>query len=94
MAEIGLTVPERTERVVADDVEVKILGACSHPSPLNDRLARSAIHYVGKADRVPLDDRMSKIGEYCDDLSRAQRSSSRARAIISSSTPSSFDAAS
>jgi 6-phosphofructokinase 1 len=71
MAEIGLTVPERTERVVADDVEVKILGACRYPSPLNDRLARSAIHYVGKADRVPLDDRMSKIGEYCDDLSRA-----------------------
>jgi 6-phosphofructokinase 1 len=68
---IGLTVPERTNRVVADDVEVKILGACRHPSPLTDRLSRSAIHYVGKADRVPLDDRMSKIAEYCDDLSRA-----------------------
>ncbi|HEY5242543.1 MAG TPA: 6-phosphofructokinase, partial [Polyangiaceae bacterium] len=68
---IGLTVPERTDRVVADDVEVKILGACRYPSPLNDRLARAAIHYVGKADRVPLDDRMSKIGEYCEDLARA-----------------------
>jgi 6-phosphofructokinase 1 len=68
---IGLTVPERTDRVVADDVEVKILGACRHPSPLNDRLARAAIHYVGKADRVPLDDRMSKIGEYRENLSRA-----------------------
>jgi 6-phosphofructokinase 1 len=67
---ISLTVPERTGRVVADDVEVKILGACSHPSPLNHRLARSAIHYVGKADRVPIDDHISKIGEYGDDLAR------------------------
>jgi 6-phosphofructokinase 1 len=68
---IGLTVPERTGRVVAEDVEVKILGTCRYPSPLNDRLARSAIHYVGKADRVPIDDRMSKIGEYREDLSLA-----------------------
>jgi 6-phosphofructokinase 1 len=68
---IGLTVPERTGRVIAEDVEVKILGPCKYPSPLNDRLARAAIHYVGKADRVPLDDRMSTISEYCDDLSRA-----------------------
>lgn len=68
---IGLTVPERTGRVVADDVEVKILGACRHPSPLNERLARPAIHYVGKADRVPVDDRMSKIVEYGDNLSLA-----------------------
>ncbi|MGD0679489.1 MAG: ATP-dependent 6-phosphofructokinase [Polyangiaceae bacterium] len=71
MAEIGLTVPERTGRVVAGDVEVKILGACLYPSPLKHRLAQAAMHYVGKADRVPLDDRMSKIGEYRDDLARA-----------------------
>jgi 6-phosphofructokinase 1 len=70
MAAISLTVPERTGRVVADDVEIKILGACLYPSPLKHRLARDAIHYVGRADRVPLDDRMSKIGEYCDDLTR------------------------
>jgi 6-phosphofructokinase 1 len=42
-----------------------------YPSPLKHRLARDAIHYVGRADRVPLDDRMSKIGEYRDDLSHA-----------------------
>lgn len=71
MAGIGLTVPERTGRVVAEDVEVKILGTCAHPSPLNQRLARSAMHYVGKADRVPVDDRMSKIGEYGADISLA-----------------------
>jgi 6-phosphofructokinase 1 len=71
MAAIGLTVPERTGRVVAGDVEVKILGGCLYQSPLKHRLARTALHYVGKADRVPLDDRMSTIGEYRDDLSRA-----------------------
>ncbi|MCL2449879.1 MAG: ATP-dependent 6-phosphofructokinase [Polyangiaceae bacterium] len=70
MAAISLTVPERTGRVVADDVEIKVLGACVYPSPLKHRLARDAIHYVGRADRVPLDDRMSKIGEYGDDLGR------------------------
>ena len=75
---ISLTVPERTGRVVADDVEVKILGACSHPSPLNHRLARSAIHYVGKADRVPIDDHISKIGEYGDDWPVFRLSSWRA----------------
>ncbi|HXX66511.1 MAG TPA: ATP-dependent 6-phosphofructokinase [Polyangiaceae bacterium] len=67
---VSLTVPERTGRVVADDVEVKILGPCRLPSPLQDRLARPAIHYVGKADRVPLDDRVSKIADYHEDLTR------------------------
>jgi 6-phosphofructokinase 1 len=67
---IGLTATERTGRVVAEDVEVKILGPCRVPSPLNHRLAQSAMHYVGKADRVPLDDRMSNIEEYKDDLVR------------------------
>jgi 6-phosphofructokinase 1 len=66
---MALTVPERTGRVVAGDLDIKILGACRRPSPLNDRLARSAIHYVGKADRVPLDDRVSKVAEYGADLS-------------------------
>jgi 6-phosphofructokinase 1 len=68
---VGLTVPERTERVVSDDVEVKIVGKCRHPSPLRHRLAQSAIHYVGRADRVPLDDRVSKFAEYGYDISRA-----------------------
>jgi 6-phosphofructokinase 1 len=67
---IGLTAAERTERVVAEDVAIKILGPCQVPSPLNHRLARSAMHYVGKADRVPLDDRISKIEEYGADLLR------------------------
>ncbi len=67
---MALTVPERTGRVVAGDLDVKILGPCRHPSPLTHKLARSAIHYVGKADRVPLDDRLSKVAEYTSDLSK------------------------
>ncbi len=58
---LGLTVPERTRRVVSPDLEIDTLGACIHPSPLATRLAREAIHYVGKADRVLLDDRLSRV---------------------------------
>jgi 6-phosphofructokinase 1 len=58
---IALTVPERAGRVVASDLEVRILGQCRFSSPLLDRLSRDAIHYVGQADRVLLDDRLSKV---------------------------------
>ena len=56
---IPLTVPERTERVVSDDPDINILGTCRYPSPLSSRLARDTIHFVGRADRVLLDDRLS-----------------------------------
>ena len=68
---IGLTVPQRTRRVVASDLEIRILGECKYPSPLADRLAASAIHFVGRADRVLLDDRLSQLTEYCVDISHA-----------------------
>jgi 6-phosphofructokinase 1 len=61
---ISLTVPERTRRVVSKDLEIEALGACRYPSPLADRLAREAIHYVGLADRVLLDDRLSRVLEH------------------------------
>jgi len=61
---IGLTVPERTRRVVPKDLDIDVLGPCTHPSPLADRLAREAIHYVGRADRVLLDDRLSRVIEH------------------------------
>jgi 6-phosphofructokinase 1 len=67
---IALTVPERTGRVVPGDLDIRILGTCRYPSPLTRRLARSAIHYVGKADRVLLDDRLSGIVQIGDDPSR------------------------
>ncbi len=60
---VGLTVHERASRVVAADLEISILGACSYPSPLAQRLAQSTIHYVGQADRVLLEDRLSHVLE-------------------------------
>ena len=68
---VALTVPERSSRVVAADLEIDILGECTHPSPLQDRLAQSTIHYVGKADRVLLRDRLSQVLEHHDDLENA-----------------------
>jgi 6-phosphofructokinase 1 len=68
---ISLTVPQRTVRVVASDLDIKVLGDCRYPSPLASRLAQSAMHYVGQADRVLLDDRVSMNLEYRGELSRA-----------------------
>src|SRR6478752_4829302 len=68
---IALTVPERAQRVVASDLEISILGPCEFPSPLADRLSQAAVHYVGQADRVLLDDRLSRLTEFKEDLSRA-----------------------
>ncbi len=67
---IALTVPQRTQRVVPGDLDVRILGSCRYPSPLTHRLARSAIHYVGKADRVLLDNRVSGIAEHGGDATQ------------------------
>jgi 6-phosphofructokinase 1 len=58
----ALTVPERTHRVVAADLEVRTLGPCTYTSPLAHRLERAAIHYVGEADRVLLDDHVAHNG--------------------------------
>ncbi|MEO6600908.1 MAG: ATP-dependent 6-phosphofructokinase [Polyangiaceae bacterium] len=68
---IALTVLERAQRVVASDLEISILGACDFPSPLAERLSDAAVHYVGQADRVLLDDRLSRLAEFADDLSKA-----------------------
>jgi len=61
---LGLTVPERTRRVVVDDLQIQALGPCAYPSPLQHRIASEAIHYVGRADRVLLDDRLSALTEF------------------------------
>jgi 6-phosphofructokinase 1 len=64
---MGLTEHERARRVVAADLEISILGACRYPSPLAERLA-STIHYVGQADRVLLEDRLSHVRASGEDL--------------------------
>jgi 6-phosphofructokinase 1 len=67
----ALTVRQRAGRVVASDLEIKVLGPCRYPSPLAHRLARAAIHYVGNADRVLLDDRLSVAAPHHDEPQRA-----------------------
>lgn len=67
----GLTVQERARRVVAADLEISILGSCDYPSPLAERLAKSTIHYVGQADRVLLEDRLSRVLEQRAELHAA-----------------------
>jgi 6-phosphofructokinase 1 len=54
----NLTVPQRTQRVEAADLEIKTLGACRYDSPLMARLGRAALHPVGQVERVLLDDRV------------------------------------
>jgi 6-phosphofructokinase 1 len=68
---LGLTEHERARRVVAADLEIDILGTCRYPSPLAERLAQATIHYVGQADRVLLDDRISQVLEQHADLGKA-----------------------
>ena len=63
----NLTVPERAERVVARDLEIKILGPCRYESPIAQRLGHDALHSVGRAERVLLDDRLSRRFAGADD---------------------------
>jgi 6-phosphofructokinase 1 len=57
----NLTIPQRTERVESHDLHIKALGRCQFPSPLVARLGPRALHQVGEADRVLLDDRRSHV---------------------------------
>jgi 6-phosphofructokinase 1 len=59
----NLTVPKRTERVEAADLRIRSLGHCRFDSPLLARLGERALHHVGGADRVLLDDRLSRVVE-------------------------------
>jgi 6-phosphofructokinase 1 len=63
----NLTVPERAERVEASDLQIKALGACRFESPIAARLGPGAVHRVGRAERLLLDDRWSALeGEPID----------------------------
>jgi len=59
----NLTVPERTARVEVSDLHIRNLGRCLFESPLAPRLRTEAFHLVGRADRVLLDDRFSRVAE-------------------------------
>jgi 6-phosphofructokinase 1 len=45
-----------------DDVRIKDLGPCRFTSPVADLLGEQAMHYVGEADKVLIDDRLSSLG--------------------------------
>jgi 6-phosphofructokinase 1 len=60
-------VPERTGRVESTDLHIKALGPCQYESPLTARLGLGAMHRVGAAERVLLDDRRSSHGGLPED---------------------------
>ncbi|HVY40081.1 MAG TPA: ATP-dependent 6-phosphofructokinase [Polyangia bacterium] len=59
--------PQRAERVEARDLHIKILGPCDKDSPVAARLGGAALHAVGHADRVLLDDRLSSAAREAPD---------------------------
>jgi 6-phosphofructokinase 1 len=54
--------PSGADVPTAADVAIHDLGPCRIPSPLADRLGERAMHYVGEADKVLIDDRLSSLG--------------------------------
>jgi len=47
--------------VTAEDVVIKDLGKCRFPSPAAAHLGEGAMHFVGEADKVLVDDRLSQL---------------------------------
>jgi 6-phosphofructokinase 1 len=47
--------------VTAQDVTIKDLGKCRFPSPAIAHLGEGALHFVGEADKVLVDDRLSQL---------------------------------
>jgi 6-phosphofructokinase 1 len=47
--------------ITARDVAIKDLGACRFPSPAAAHLGESAMHFVGEADKVLVNDRLSQL---------------------------------
>jgi 6-phosphofructokinase 1 len=55
-------------RLRPDDVAIDILGRCLLPSPVADRLGARGVHFVGAAEKVLLDDRVSSLAQAGADL--------------------------
>jgi 6-phosphofructokinase 1 len=51
--------------IVADDVAIPILGECRFESPVRAHLGDEAMHFVGEADKVLVDDRVSQVRAAC-----------------------------
>jgi len=50
-------------RLTPQDVSIDILGRCLLPSPVAGHLGERGVHFVGAADKVLLDDRLSGVGK-------------------------------
>jgi len=48
--------------LTAKDLAIPDLGTCTHASPVASILGERALHYVGEADKILLDDRLSALG--------------------------------
>jgi 6-phosphofructokinase 1 len=55
-------------RITAADVAIKDLGACRLPSPVASHLDQRALHFVGEADKVLVNDCLSDLGAYAGQL--------------------------
>src|ERR1700759_5498651 len=45
--------------------DIKILGQCRIETPVKSRLGEKALHFVGAADQIVLDHRLSVLNEHC-----------------------------
>ena len=50
--------------LTARDLAIPDLGTCTVPSPVASILGERALHYVGEADKILLDDRLSALGTH------------------------------
>ena len=51
-------------RITSDDVAIKDLGKCQIASPVAAHLGATAMHFVGEADKVLVNDCLSQLGAY------------------------------
>lgn len=60
--------PAGKRALMADDVAIDILGRCLLPSPVAEHLGARSMHFVGAADKVLLDDAVSRQDGNAPDL--------------------------
>ena len=60
--------PAGPAAVTAEDVAIKDLGKCLLPSPVAAHLGASAMHFVGEADKVLVNDCLSDLGAHAGQL--------------------------
>ncbi len=53
-----------SDPLTAADLAITDLGTCTFPSPVAGILGERALHYVGEADKILLDDRLSALGTH------------------------------